>query len=313
MSSSSRAAESRRPWSIIITWSTSCATSASIWLEILAGVSVTTTGKEPAQELIEELASKLQERIEAVLAGESPQAVDPELPQITVELFETWPWPGNSLEGYKTAAEFLGAEGTPAQFGSDYQGGYARFASAGSVEENIQHEPPYVDVEIAAFSTSETALAVLQVAEKLPTRHYGDSILRSAAPDPSLSGADAVRAFHTERPAIPDSLDSLNLTGYEVVFVAGSRVVNIRIQSDALTTSLTTEELEASVLDLAAQQVSCLNSAGECGPARIPEPLSNTTGSPASPVAVKIGDEVQRSGDAVNLNEEHEIRARAGA
>jgi len=257
---------------------------------VLAGVSVTTTGVEPALDLVEELASTLEGRIEAVLAGESPAGVEPGLPQSTLGIFAAWPWPGNSLEGYKSAVDFLGSDGSPARFAADYLGGYARFASAGSVEEIVQHEPPYIDIEIAAFSTNEAALGVLQAASELPARHYGNPIVRTAAPEPSLSGVDAARAFHTVRPAVPGTVGSLNLTGYEVAFVLRSHFVKVTLQSDVLNTSLTLENLEASVLDLAAQQVDCRNGSVECGPARVPEPLANT-GSPASPVAVVRSDE----------------------
>jgi hypothetical protein len=78
---------------------------------ILAGVAVTSNVEAPATDLVETLATALAERIEAVLQGETPVGVDPAMQQLSLKLFATWPWPGNSLEGYKNAEEFLGADG----------------------------------------------------------------------------------------------------------------------------------------------------------------------------------------------------------
>jgi hypothetical protein len=252
---------------------------------VLAGVTVSAPDAAPSGELVEELAARLEQRITAVLSGQMPDGIRPELPVLAMNLFATWPWPGNSLEGHKSAAQFLGAESGPAQFAGDYLGGYARFASAGSVEKIVQHEPPYIDLEIAEFAASDSALGMLEVAEELPTRHYGDQISRTAAPEPALAEVDGVRAFSTERSPIPGTPDSLHLTGYEIAFVVGAAFVAVTIQNDIADTRLTPEDLEATALDLAEQQVACLQQATECGPPTVPEPLSET-GMPATPVAV---------------------------
>jgi hypothetical protein len=114
--------------------------------------------------------------------------------------------------------------------------------------------------------------------------------MREPAPEPALAGSDGVRAFSTERPPIPGTPDSLHLQGYEIAFVIDSTFVAITIQQDAGTTTLTTEGLAASALDLAGQQVDCLKRENECGPPSVPEPLSET-GMPATPVAAVRPDE----------------------
>jgi hypothetical protein len=208
---------------------------------VLAGVTVSTPDAAPSEDLVEELASRLEQRITAVLSGQMPEVIRPELSAVALDLFATWPWPGNSLEGHKSANQFLGTDSGLAQFAGDYLGGYARFASAGSVDKVVQHEPPYIDLEIAEFASAGAALGVLEVAEELPTRHYGDQIMREPAPEPALAGSDGVRAFSTERPPIPGTPDSLHLQGYEIAFVIDSTFVAITIQQDAGTTTLTTE------------------------------------------------------------------------
>jgi len=87
-----------------------------------------------------------------VLAGQAPPGIDLGLPTRVLPLFETWPWPGNSLEGYKSADEFLGPRGAAAQFAADYRSGYTCFASVGSVPEVMVHTPPYIQVEVAEFA-----------------------------------------------------------------------------------------------------------------------------------------------------------------
>jgi len=253
---------------------------------VLAGVEVATVGGTPPESaLVEDLAAKLARRIEAVLAGQAPPGIDPVLPTLMLPLFETWPWPGNSLEGHKGADEFLGSSGAPARFAADYRHGYTRFASAGSVAEVVTHTPPYVDVEVAEFGSPEVARAVLAVAEQLPQRHFGNPPARDPGPSPALPGVDGVRAFRTERPGLPDhGVPPLDLVGHEIVFALGPRLVVVHVQVDVQDRRVTPAGAEAVALDLAAQQADCLRASGPCGPVRVPTALAELAVS-ATPTA----------------------------
>jgi hypothetical protein len=252
---------------------------------ILAGVTVSSNGEAPATDLVETLANALAERIAVVLRGGTPAGVDPAMQQLSLKLFATWPWPGNSLEGYKNAEEFLGADGGLPEFADDYLGGYARFASAGSVDRDVQHEPPYIDLVVVEFAAPEAALGVLEASGELPTLHYGNPLSRTPVADPAIDGADAAKAFVLHRDPLEGVAGSFELTGYNVVFVAGTRLVTISILSDAFDTGLRSEDLEATVLDLAAQQLTCLGQEADCGQPEVPSPLSGI-GMPATPAAL---------------------------
>ena len=242
---------------------------------VRAGVTVETYGEAPPPDpaLVEELAATLAGRVEAVLAGQALPGIDLALPTRMLPLFETWPWPGNSLEGHKSADEFLGSSGLPSQFAADYQAGYARFASVGSVPEVMAHTPPYITVEVAEFASPEAALGMLDVAEELPPRHEGGQHSRTIAPSPSIGGVDQVRAFHTSRvgveePPLPP------LSGYELLFALGNQLVVVNVEVDDPDRSAALTQAEAIALELAAQQVACLGADEPCGPGQGPPALA---------------------------------------
>ncbi len=251
---------------------------------VLAGVQAGSIEGMPEVSFIEELATALEGRIATVHAGEAPEGVNFALSRMSLDLFGTWPWPGNSLEGYKSAEELLGADGGLPQFHSAYLGGYIRFASAGSVDTVVQHEPPYIDLLIAEFTDEESALGVLDASGELPTLHYTNVLTRTPVDAPSVEGADGVLAFAVHRDPIEDVADSFELAGYEVAFTVGTRVVTITVLGDVLDTRLSPEDLRAIALDLAEQQSSCLQESEECGSPAVPAPLLEI-GLPATPIA----------------------------
>jgi hypothetical protein len=260
---------------------------------VLAGVVVIAFGEAPAPEstLVESLAATLAERIEMVLAGQAPPDIDLTLPTRMLPLFETWPWPGNSLEGHKSATDVFGAGGPLARFGADYQSGYAAFASAGSAPGGMIHDPPYIDVAVARFASPASAMGVLEEAEALLQRHDGRPIARTEQPAPSMTGVEEVRLFSSDRPATGEP-GSLHLIGSEVAFVQGPWLVVVSVQVDARDATTSPEQAEAIALDLAAQQRDCLGSETTCGPVRIPDVLTE----PATPVAAGGRWKVERRG-----------------
>jgi hypothetical protein len=243
---------------------------------VLAGVAVISYGAAPPPEpaLAESLAARLAARIEMVLAGEAPPGIDLSLPERMLPVFATWPWPGNSLEGHKSAEDFLGDMGSAAEFASHYESGYAVFASAGSTVEGKVHDPPYIDIAVARFASADAALGVLDAAESFLRRHDGAAATRLAIPSPQVSGADSVRAFRVDRPNMGDP-DSLHLTGTEIVLVQGNVLVVISVLVDADDPLATPEQADAIALDLVGQQSACLQAEDVCGPIRIPEILTS--------------------------------------
>ena len=159
--------------------------------------------------------------------------------------------------------------GAHSRFAADYQTGYARFASVGSVPEVMAHTPPYVTVEVAEFASPEAALEVLAVAEELPPRHEGLEYSRTIAPNPAIEGVDQVRAFHTSRvgleePPLPP------LLGSELVFALNNHLVVVNVEVDLPHRRAALARAEAIALPLAAQQADCLRADEPCGPVEIP-------------------------------------------
>lgn len=243
---------------------------------VLAGVAAVSFGaaSPPDPALVESLAARLAERIETVQAGEAPPGLDLTLPERMLPLFATWPWPGNSLEGHKSAEDFLGDLGPAAQFASDFENGYAVFASAGSANGGKVHDPPYIDIAVARFASADAALGVLDAAESFLRRHDGAAATREVIPSPQVTGADAIRAFRVDRPNISDP-DSLHLVGTEIVLVQGNMLAAISVLVDADDLSATPEQADAIAIDLAGQQSECLQDSRGCGPVQIPEILTS--------------------------------------
>jgi len=240
---------------------------------VLAGVVVTESrvgeASSPDPVLVEALASTLVKRIEAVLARQVRSGIDLRLPTQMLPLFATWSWPGNSLEGHKSAEEFLGWVRKPAAFAPHYRAGYAVFASVGSAPGGMVHDPPYVDVAVAEFATTEAAAGVLATAEALLQRHFGRTVARDEVAAPTVPGVESARAFHSDRPATGGP-ESLHLMGYEVVVVQGTTLVVVSVQVDADDLRASLAQAEAAALDLAGQQVACLGSDAPCGVVQVP-------------------------------------------
>lgn len=236
---------------------------------VLAGVTTFTTGDDPDTGLIEELAATFHERIELVLAGEAPSGTDLSLAPNMLPVFDTWRWPGNSLEGYKTADEFLGTEGDVSALSSDYVMGYAIFVSSGADATDFAHDPPYIDIEISEFTSPDVAREALGLVDTLPQRHSGMPVAREPIDAPEIEGSEEVVAFAVDRPALIGDPSSLHLAGTSVSFTSGPYLVTLMVTVDADARGANPEETRAMAADLATQQAGCLASA--CRPFAVPE------------------------------------------
>jgi hypothetical protein len=121
-------------------------------------------------------------------------------------------------------------------------------------------------------------------AAALVQRHFGPPVARDEASVPAVPGADAARAFRSDRPATGDP-GSLHLTGYEVVFVRGTVLVVVSVQVEAGDPSATQALAEAAAFDLAAQQAACLGADGPCGPVQAPAMFSPDSSTAVNPAA----------------------------
>ncbi len=159
----------------------------------------------------------------------------------------------------------------------------------------MTHDPPYIDVAVARFTSAEAALGVLESAEELPQRHGGAPVGRESITPPHVPGVDQVRAFHSDRPPLA-TVDSLNLLGTEIVFVQGSWLVVVAVQVEASDPAVSPEQTDAIASGLAEQQSECLHSTDPCGPVRVPEGLTE----PATPVAYGGGSSPVRGAVVTN-------------
>ncbi len=230
---------------------------------VIAGVAVETTGEAaPDQDLAEDLAAQLAERVQGVLDGNYPEGVDPST-RMSLLPFD----PTLSLqEGYLTVEEVLAASPVEDVL-ADYVSGYVR---AVALNPEASGEPgPLVTVAVSAFNAPESALAVLDQADELqPAFPRLERADRTRVP-----GADAAVGYRFDSPLSGgDEVD-----GFRVLLVVEGQLATVDVQA-----APSAEAAEAAALDLAAQQATCLATDDPCDDVTIPESLQTTDATPVA-------------------------------
>ncbi|MDP9470094.1 MAG: hypothetical protein M3Q71_05415 [Chloroflexota bacterium] len=234
---------------------------------VIAGVAVETIGDTaPDQDLAEDLAGQLAQRVEGVLDGDYPEGVDPETRTSLLPLDPTL----RLEEGYLTVQEVLAA--SPAEdVLADYVSGYAR---AVALNPDMADEPwPLVTAALSTFNAADSALAVLDQADDLqPVFPQLERVDQLRVP-----GADAVVAYRFDSPLSGgDEVDS-----FRVLLVVEGQLATVDVQA-----ATSSEVAEEAALDLATQQAACLATDEPCDQVSIPESLQT---SDATPVASAEG------------------------
>ncbi len=230
---------------------------------VIAGVAVETTGDTaPDQDLAEDLAGQLAQRVEGVLEGDYPEGVDPATRTSLLPLD-----PALSLEeGYLTVEEVLAASPSEDVL-ADYVSGYARVVA---LNLETSDEPwPFVTAAVSTFNAPDSALAVLDRADELqpalPQLERADRV--------RVPGADAAVGYRFDSPLSGgDEVDS-----FRVLLVVEGQLATVDVQGAA-----SAEAAEEAALDLAAQQASCLATDEPCDDVTIPESLQTTDATPVA-------------------------------
>jgi hypothetical protein len=235
-------------------------------------------GPDPEQvQLVEEMSAKLAARMEAVLAGETPSGVDPELAAKVLPIQQSPnAWHGISWEGYEASETMIGFEGAFTRFAPDYRSGFSRMIMMGTGDD---FPPPYVSVGVSEFASPTAANDVLNAIRETP----GDLPTPAVSPrgakrelvdDPTIPGADAALAF---RSALDEEDPDAPFDSAGVDFVVGPYLVTVDVQGvDSAETAM------AAAKDLAMQQAACLTAEGPCAAASVPALMAPSEAAPAA-------------------------------
>jgi hypothetical protein len=227
--------------------------------------------------LVEEMSAKLAARIEAVLAGETPSGVDPELAAKVLPL-QQFPhaWRGISWEGYEASETMIGFEGALTRFAPDYRSGFSRMIMMGTGDD---FPPPYVSVGVSEFASPTAATdmltAIRETPGDLPTPAVSPrGAKRELVDDPTIPGADAALAF---RSALDEEDPEAPFDSAGVDFVVGPYLVTVDVQGVD-----SAEAAMAAAEDLAMQQAACLTAEGPCTAAAVPTLMAPSAAAPAA-------------------------------
>jgi hypothetical protein len=235
-------------------------------------------GPDPEQiQLVEGMSANLAARIEAVLAGETPSGVDPQLAAKVLPLQQSPnTWRGISWEGYEAPETMIGFEGALTRFAPDYRSGFSRMIMMGTGDD---FPPPYVSIGVSEFASPTAAKAVLDAIRETP----GDLPTPAVSPrgakrelvdDPMIPGADAALAF---RSALDEEDPNAPFDSAGVDFVVGPWLVTVDVQGvDSPETAM------AAAVDLAMQQAACLTAEGPCAAASVPALMAPSEAAPAT-------------------------------
>jgi hypothetical protein len=230
-----------------------------------AAVIATPIALDPAQEqLATMLATTLDARITAVLAGQAPAGVDHALAALVLPLDQLADVPTSVFGGYKAGIDMLrcgicGEENALLPFADDARGGFARGIVLGPVVDG-EPQPPFVSVAVTDFSSPDAALAVLEAIRRSPndrpTAVPFPRGQKTLADDPDITGATAALAFHA---TLDEEVPNAPIDSAGVDFVVGNRLATVDVQG-----GLSAEAALAAAIDLATQQAACLAAAGPC-------------------------------------------------
>jgi hypothetical protein len=224
---------------------------------LLVGIAIDTVSTTPPDEdLLTEMAARLEERARTVIAGDALPGVDSNL-AASLLTFD------NALvvqEGYISLIDSAG-QGAPADASAEYESGYIRTVALG-MDSNPDLPLPIVSVAASTFSSEASALALLSQAEAV-TPTYPELARERLDPIP---GTSAAVAFSFASPLVSASPDS-----FRIMLVVDSTLITVEVQGTA-----TLDDAREAVLDLIDQQISCIADATPCGPATFPDGIGGT-------------------------------------
>jgi len=216
------------------------------------------------EQLLNDLAAILVERIETVQAGEEVSGADQGLPPLLLPTDQAWPLPGIVSEGYKDAPLVLGEDGPAADLADAFRSAYSRTVPPGQSTSNWLSQPPLVTVGVSVFDSSDAALSALEVSDDMPIPGpYPPSLHWEQVETAEIQESGETRAYRSALD--PDG----PINSARVAFVSGVYVVTV----DVLGAVSEPAALEAAE-DLAFQQALCLSSGGRCNDVSVPGALN---------------------------------------
>lgn len=218
---------------------------------LLVGIALDTISTTaPDEELLVELATRIEERALAVLEEDDLPGIEPHLATSMLGF-------GDALviqEGYVTLIESVGAE-APEIAVESFESGYIRTVVLG-MDVNPDLPLPFVTLSASSFSSESGALAYLSDAETL-TPALAE--LERAEID-RIPGASAVVALSYANPFDNGSPDS-----FKIVLVIDTTVLTVDVIGAG-----SLDEARKTALALVEQQVPCVAEGRPCGVAVLP-------------------------------------------
>jgi hypothetical protein len=224
---------------------------------VVAGVSVEAVDSADIDpDEVEDLAGRLVERIDAVLAGEDLPGIDPTLPDVLLPIDARL----SVQEGYQTAEEAPYATADP---GSDafetYESGYAA-TYALNLETDSAAPEPYVSLALSTYEDDGGPRDVLDSAGDLQSNLLDLEPVEGI----SVDGADDALGFRFSSPAT----ETTEQDSFRVLAAVGDQMLAVDVQGVE-----SADAAQAAALDLAAQQIACLQSDGVCETVELPSEL----------------------------------------
>ena len=235
-----------------------------------------TIAEDPVAEdtvLAESLATTLDDRISAVMSGDSVPGADLALSEMLLPIEQLSDEDTPVLGGYKSGIDLLrcgvcGEENSLLQFAEDAIGGVARTLAVGPLVDG-EPQPPFVSVAITEFTSFEVALEVLEAMRQAPNDRPTSGPTprgeRTIVDDPEISGVDAVLGF--EGVFDPDNPVAV-VDSAGVSFVSDTLLVTVEVQG-----GLSGDAAMEVALDLATQQSICVSTGEACVELTAPQPL----------------------------------------
>lgn len=227
--------------------------------KLLVGVAIDTTSTEPPDEdLLAELAARLEERARAVLGEDDLPGIEPGLALSLLHF-------GDALviqEGYVTLLESVAAE-APEAVAETYESGYVRTVVLG-MEVDPDLPLPFVTVSASSFASESGALAYLSNAGTLTP---AASALERAEIE-RIPGTGAAVAFSYVNPFDGGSPDS-----FRIILTVDAVVLSVDVQG-----AKSLDEARAVALSLVEQQIPCIAEAVVCGTAALPAGFEPSAG-----------------------------------
>lgn len=214
---------------------------------IIGGVSMDKAAETTVdREFALSMARALEQRINAVLGGETLPSIDPTIPERYVALGDSWVV---TNEGYWVIPEIYGPD-TPPEISAGFESGYFR-ADAFDPDSAGGFPLPRVAINIAQFTNEQAPLVLLS---NLETIQPIFNTLEQVDVDP-IEGSSVTLGYQFANTYMAGS----SVDSFRVIVLAGTMMLTVDVQGNG-----TAEDAQAAAMEIATAQLACLSSAEPC-------------------------------------------------